>query len=228
MQPSGLWAGVRVLAPMRVLSERMVAVLAAGMLASMVLLSAQSTPPPLSIAQLWGMGEDASVSVRGLMVSLRAYESGSETLVIADEPGTVTVKVVCSPGPGSAPSRFADVGDLLSVSGECVFEAGVPTVFCRYCDVSVLMPSEEVLTVRILGEAWHLYEGDVVVLAGVCVPDGDGAPRLHDVESGCSIAMRLAEGVPMAEGPVLVECVPVLDPWTMALLLEVSAMAPPG
>ncbi len=213
---------------MRVLSERAVAVLAAGMLASMVLLSAQSAPPELTVAQLWGVGEDARLSVRGLLVSLRAYESGSEVLVIADGPGTATVKVMCSPGPGSAPSQFVDVGDLLSVSGECVFETGVPTVFCRYCDVSVLEPSEQVLTVRILGEAWNLYEGDVVVLAGVCIPDGDGAPRLHDVESGCSIAMRLAEGVPVTEGPVLVVCVPVLDPGTMTLLLEVSAMAPPG
>jgi len=211
---------------MRILSERMVTVLVVGMMSSLVLLSAESRPPTLSVTQLWNMGEDAKVSVFGLLVSLWAYESGTEALVISDESGTATVKVMCSPGPGSAPSRIAGVGDLLLVSGDCAFEGGTPVLFSRFCDVRVQLPSEEVLTVAILSAAWQLYEGDDIILAGVSTQDGTGGFRLHDADGECSIAMRLGEGVPIADGAVLVECILVLDKVTMTLLLDVSAMAP--
>jgi hypothetical protein len=213
---------------MGALDDRMASVLAAGMLSSLVLLSASSVPPCLSVSELWGLGGDASLTVAGLLVSLRSYESGSESLVLADSSGSPTVKVVCSPGPGPPPSASASVGDMLAVSGECVFEDGVPTVFCRYGDVRLTAESEDVLSVGLLGASWPLFEGDRFSVRGVCSVDPVGAPRLSDPDGGCSFALLPDPGVTVVEGDVIVDCTLVVDRPTMSVVLEAHAVAPPG
>lgn len=211
---------------MRVLDDRLMSVLAAGLLSSVVLLSSSAAPPSVTVSELWGLGGDATITVTGLLVSLWSYDSGSEVLVMSDEEGPPTVRVVCTPGPGLAPSTALSVGDLLSVSGECVFEDGTPSVFCRYGDVRLTRRSEEVLTVGLLSASWQLFEGDRISMRGVCEAPPAGAPRLADPEGGCSIAMLLGPGVAPVEGGVLVDCTMVLDPVTMSLVLEVHSLEP--
>ncbi len=213
---------------MRLMDLPMTAVLAAGLLSSVVLLSASSLPPSVTVSQLWGLDGDASMTVHGVLVSLRSYESGSEVFVISDAPGSATVKVVCSPGPGAAPSGTASIGDLLSVSGECVFEDGVPCVYCRYGDVRVLRTSEEVLTVDMVCASWRLFEGDHISLQGVCGRDEYGILRLSDAGGECGIAMSLEPGLTPVDGEVLVGCVLVMDTATMSLVLQVDTIAPVG
>lgn len=146
-------------------------------------------------------------------------------MVLSDESGSQTVKVICVAGPGPAPGDRVDIGDLLEISGALEVEDGSPIVRCHYPDVKVTLPSEEVLTVALLGAAWHLFEGDRVTMKGVAERDASGDMRLRDFDGGCSVAMRLVEAAPVT-GPVLVDCIPVFDKDTMAMLLDVRTIAP--
>ena len=211
---------------MSVFDHRTAAVLAAGLLASMVLLSASSVPPSLTVSELWGLGGDARVTVEGILVSLWTYDSGAEAIVLSDPAGPPTARVVCSAGPGPPPSAAAAMGDLVSASGECVFEDGVPTVFCRYGDVRLLKESQDVLTVGLLAGSWQLFEGDRFAVRGVCQADSSGAPRLMDPEGCCSFAMVLDDGVAAAEGEVLVDCTLTVDRSTMSVVLEAHSISP--
>lgn len=213
-------------ARMELIDDRLIAVLAVGLLSSMVLLSASSLPPSVTVSQLWGLDGDSTLTVSGVLVSLRSYESGSEVLVVSDESGSATVKVVCTQGPGPAPSGALSIGDLLSVSGECVFEDGIPAMYCQYDDVRLLRPSEEVLTVGMLCASWQMFEGDRISIRGVCGRDGVGDLRLFDAGGECGIVMLLDPGIVPVEGEALVGCILVLDTATMALVLRVDALAP--
>ncbi len=213
---------------MKVLDDRMASVLAAGLLASLVLLSASSVPPSLTVSELWGLGGDAGVTVEGVLVSLWTYDSGAEVIVLSDPSGPPTARVVCSTGPGPPPSAAASVGDLVSASGECVFEDGVPTVFCRYGDVRLLRDSQDVLTLAMLAESWPLFEGDRFAVRGVCEVDSSGAPRLSDPEGGCSFALVLDDGVAAAEGEAVVDCTLAVDRSTMSIVLEAHSVTPSG
>ncbi len=213
---------------MRVIDPSLVAVLMVGLLSSMVLLSASSPPPSVTVSQLWGLGGDTALTVSGVLVSLRSYDSGSEVMVLADESGADTVKVVSLPGSGPPPSSTLSVGDLVRVSGDCSFEEGVPTVYCSYNGVLLLLPSEDVLTVGMLCDSWRLFEGDHISVSGECVLAADGSPRLSDAGGGRSIAMKLGEGIGFAEGEAVVGCVLVMDVETMALVLLVDSIVRPG
>ena len=211
---------------MRIMNERLVGMLAIGMLSSTVLLAASALPPSVTVSELWALNEDASLSVSGILVSLRTYESGTEIIVLSDESGDPTVRVVCVPGPGAPPSRSVSMGDLLGVSGDCVFEDGTPVVYCRYGDVRVVSHSDDVVTVGLLSAAWNLFEGDQVVVRGVSMSDGLGGLRLHDAEDGCSILMSLEAGVVPVEGAVMVQGMLVLDRGEMVLVLDVRLLVP--
>lgn len=228
MQPSGTPAPAPIRGDMRVIDDRLASVLAVGFLSSLVLLSSSAAPPSLTVAELWGLGGDSALTVSGVLVSLRSYESGSEVLVISDEGGSPTVRVVCTTGPGPSPGEISSIGDLLSVSGECVFEDGVPSVFCRYGDVRLLRRCQDVLTVSLLSASWQLFEGDRVSVRGVCGVDPHGALRLADADGGCSIAMLLDQGVAPVCGEVVADCTLVLDTSTVSLVLEVHSLTPQG
>lgn len=202
------------------------AILAAGLMSSMVLLSASSPPPLLTVSQLWRLDGDAVLTVSGVLVSLRSYDSGTEVMVLSDSSSPVTVSVVCTPGPGQPPGGFVHTGDLLSVSGECTFQDGVPSVYCMYGGVRLLQTAEDVVTVGMLCASWELFEGDHISLHGVSVSDGAGALRLYDADGERSIAMSLDPGVQPMEGEVLVSCTLVLDADVLSLVLQVDALAP--
>lgn len=204
---------------------RLSGILASGLLASTVLLALSSTPPALSVSDLWALGESTDVTVHGVLVSLRSYESGSEVLVLADETGHPTVKIVCQPGPTPPPSARASMGDLLGATGECVFEDAVPTMYCGSAGVRVIRPSEEVVTVGLVCSSWRLFEGDTFRMSGVCSSAG-GLPRLHDARGDPSLQMRLDRGVEAVEGPVVVEATLVMDTSVLALVLEVHGLEP--
>ncbi|MEW5748147.1 MAG: hypothetical protein AB1793_05085 [Candidatus Thermoplasmatota archaeon] len=211
---------------MKAFDHRSASVLAAGLLASMVLLSASSVPPSLTVSELWGLGGNARVTVEGILVSLWTYDSGAEAIVLADHSGPLTARVMCSPGPGPPPSAAAAVGDLVSASGECVFEDGAPTVFCRYGDVRLLKESQDILTVGLLAESWELFEGDRFTVRGVCGVDRAGAPRLSDPDGAHGFALILDDGVAAAEGEVIVDCTLAVDRSTMAIVLEAHSITP--
>lgn len=209
---------------MRALDDRSVGVLAIGMLSSMVLLASSSCPPSVAVSDLWNLGADSPLTVSGLLVSLRAYESGTEVIVICDECGSPTVRVICSPGPGPPPSACVSFGDLLLVSGRCVFVNGTPAVYCTYAEVQVLRESEEVLTVALLCAAWDLFMGDRISVRGVSEEDSSGRFWLRDASGDCGILMVLTGGAAPRAGKVVAECTLVLDADVMSFVLEVSRL----
>lgn len=156
---------------------------------------------------------------------MKSFESGAEMLVMCDGSGEATVKVICDIGPGQSPSGWASIGDLLEVSGDCAFEAGVPTVYCTYPDIQKIRGSEQALTVGLLCAAWQLFEGDRVFLTGESWTDAFGGLRLRDLDDDHSILMVLVDARPY-EGRVVVECVPTLDKITMTFTLEVYNLTP--
>lgn len=200
------------------------AILVAGMMSSMVLLSASSLPLSLTVSELQGLGEDSAVTVSGLLVSLRTYDTGTEAMMLSDEAVSAIAKVVCSPGPGNPPSQLLSIGDLLSVSGDCTFEDGTPVVFCHYDDVRLLRGSEEELTVRALCGSWWLYEGDEISIVGDSVRDESGGLRLFDEDGVHSIAMELDTGVSPMEGKTMVCGRLSLDTSTMTIALRASSL----
>lgn len=216
---------IRLALPMRALDNRLIAVLMIGLLSSSVLLASSSQPPAMTVSELWGLREGVPLMVVGVLVHHRTYESGVEVMVLSDESGSSTVKVICVAGPGPAPGDRVDIGDLLEVSGAMDVEDGTPIVRCHYSDVKVALPSEDVVTVSLLGAAWHLFEGDRVTMKGFAERDASGDTRLRDFDGICSVAMRLVEGAPVS-GPVLVDCIPVFDKDTMAMVLEVLSIEP--
>jgi hypothetical protein len=213
---------------MRALDDRSVGVLAIGMLSSMVLLASSSCPPSVTVSDLWSLGADSPLTVSGILVSLHAYESGTEILVISDECGSPTVRVICSPGPGPPPSARGSLGDLLLISGRCVFVNGTPAMYCAYTDVEVLRESEEVLTVALLCAAWDLFLGDEISVGGVSEEDLAGRLWLRDADGGCRILMVLTGGTSPRVGNVVAECTLVLDTDTMSFVLEVSRLTADG
>ncbi|GEM_PF-1226236 len=225
MQPLGISPQNRLAVIMRILDERICAILVIGLLSSMVLLASSSLPPSVTVSELWRLDDDSALTVSGVLASLKTYDSGSEVIVIADESGEPTVKVVCTAGAGPPPSDAVSIGDQLRISGECVFDDGVPVVYCRYSDVRIIHQSEQILTVDLLSAAWYLFEGDRISIEGISEPGATGVLRLRDPGGECSIMMLLDEGVAPLEGNVLVDCTPILDRATMTLMLDVSALA---
>lgn len=210
---------------MPILDARIASILSVGFLSSSVLLAASTPAPTLTVSQLWGLGEDADLTVLGLLVSLRSYESGAEVLVLADLSGAATVKSVCTFGPGPAPSEHVSIGDMLAISGQCTFEEGEPCVYCRYTDVTVLRVSEEILTVDVLSASWHLFEGDIIRVAGIADVDSEGGVWLRSSDGVAAIRMVL-DGQPTPTGPVVVQARLVMDVATMSLVLEAYDISP--
>lgn len=208
---------------MSLLDARIASVLAAGLLSSVVLLACSTPSPTVSIEELWTLDEDADLTAVGSLVSLRVFESGSEVIVLADVMSGQTARVVCTYGPGSPPSSRVSIGDTVSVHGQCAFEDGAPTVYCRYPDVAVLRQSEEALTVSILSTSWQLFIGDTLCIGGVATVDPALGSRLVDVEGGCSIGLLMGDLAPV-EGHIVVVATLLLDDSTMTLQLAVVSI----
>jgi hypothetical protein len=207
--------------------QRVIALLLACFLSSVVMLGKGATPPEVPISQVQGLEDGTEVRVCGLMVDLWEYESGAESFVLAEPASGRTVKVVSSPAGSPQPSEYADVGDELRVRGELSKAGFVPTIFTKSDRVSVSRESEDVLDVDVLGRNWQLFEGDCVRLGGVLLMDGlDIGPRLFDRDMRCSLAISM-DGFDVASylgGGVIVTGILGFDSRTLSLVLAVRGI----
>ncbi len=172
------------------LDQRTIAVVLVSLLSSLVLLGSDAEPPLVAISEVQRLEDGMSVQLSGLLVDDWTYESGSESMVLADPAGVATVEVITVPGARPQPSQYANIGDELLVAGKLSKSGQACTVFAKSDGITVLRTSDEVLTVDVLMRTWRLFEGDCVRIRGVLGSDGlQGSVRLFSSERNCSIAL---------------------------------------
>jgi hypothetical protein len=195
-------------------------------LIGMIYLAAISQPPVLTVSDLWALSEEGEVEVRGALVSLQTFESGTERLVLSDMDAGASVIIVCMRGPGAPPSQRLGFGDLISARGTCTFENSAPIVFSRYQDIAVTEASSDFLTVGMLCDLWPLLINDEIGISGHCFQDNLSGYRLADGSGGSTIVLKCGFDLRDFVGPVSLRGVLRVDHDTMALVLEVISIGP--
>jgi len=209
--------------------QRIIALLLACFLCSVVMLGHSASPPDVPISQIPQLEDGMEVRVSGLMVDLWEYESGAESLVLAESDGGHTVKVISSPATRPQPSEYADVGDKLRVVGELSKTCFLPTIFTRSDGISVIQESEDALDVDVLARNWHLFDGDCIRIGGVIGLDGFGiSPRLFGYDMNCSLALSMGgfDASAYLDERVLVTGVLAFDSRMLSLVLSVKGIVP--
>jgi hypothetical protein len=172
------------------LDQRTIAVVLVSLLSSLILLGYDSEPPLVSISAIQQLEDGMSIQLSGLLVDDWAYESGTESIVLADPAGGTTVEVLCAQGALPQPSQYANIGDELLVIGRLSKSGQTCTVYANSDDITVLNTSDEILTVELLVRNWNLFEGDYVRLKGTLGWDGlHYSVRLFSFSRSCSIAL---------------------------------------
>ena len=208
--------------------QRIIALLLACFLSSLVMLGRGASPPEVPISQILDVEDGTNILVYGLMVDLWGYESGAESFVLAEPGSGRTVKVVSSPAASPQPSEYAQVGDELRVRGELSKAGFVPTIFTKSDRVSVSRESEDVLEIEVLGRNWHLFDGDCVRIGGVLLMDGLGiVPRLfdHDMRSSLALSMDGFDASAYLNERVIVTGILGFDHRTLALILTLRGIS---
>jgi hypothetical protein len=203
------------------------AILLACLLASVTMLGLESSPPVVTVSQVPQLEDGMKVRIRGLLVDLWKYETGSESLVLAEPGWPGTIRVISSPATLPQPSMYADLGDEIVVLGDFSKRGSVPTVYSTSDTISVSKESEDVLTVEVLRDNWMLFDGDRIRLR--CVLDYDGLRaglRLYNSGKNCSLAANMG-GLDISRfvgSHVLVTGTLAIDQRTLSLSLMVTSI----
>ena len=207
--------------------QRVIALLLACLLCSVVILGNASSPPEVTIALIPHLEDGLDIRISGLMVDLYEYESGAESFILAEPDSGNTVKVVSSPATRPQPSEYANLGDRLRVIGELSKTGFVPTVFTSSDEVSVIQESEDALTVDILARNWNLFDGDCIRVGGILNFDGLGIGlRLFGYDMNCSLALSMGgiDASPYLDMQVLATGILGFDSRILALVLSVKGI----
>ncbi len=194
----------------------------------MIVLSLSADTPIVPIGQVHLMDEGQLVAVVGLLADLKVHDSGAESLLLVDPEFGSTVKVVCLQGVRPRPSALARIGDELKVLGRVSHSNYSTVLFSNSDDVSIVRPSELVLSLELLASNWRFFEGDPVRVVGVLVEDGPASLRLfdHDLEHSIRVASRDDAISQLAGRTVLVQGVLVFDSASFSLLLDAEQVLP--
>lgn len=205
---------------------KLTASLLACLLGSMLVLTGVSNPPHVEISSLNAIEEGTTVYVSGLLVSLWRYDTGTESLLLADPSDGSTLKVICAQGVAAFPGTYLCIGDEVLVKGEVMEARPQPVLLSRTDDIERLQPSELALTVKAVCHHWLLFEGDRFNVTGAISTD-DGL-RLQDLESEYSISLRLAVGAvaPSPGRDVRADCTLCLDESQMVIYLLAWSLSP--
>lgn len=206
------------------------AVLLLVTLSSVISLALQTAVPVVDLSRVRLLDEGQEIVARGLLVDLRRYDSGFESLVIASPDGQETLRVLVSPGHRPSPSAYARTGDSLRVMGH-VSRSGYDTMlYCESGSVSVEARSEGALTVRALSDTWPMFLGDELRIRGIVVTHlASEGFRLYDPDLVCSILLTGAVDVSgAAPFEAVVAGILGLDAVSMKLNLLVTDMLPSG
>ncbi len=203
------------------------AAIAALVISSVLLLSYGIETTVLSIDELSSDFDGARVMTHGILTSLKRYESGTEILMLIDELGQSSLKVVCTPSAASPPSSQVSIGDELRAKGEISFGEEGPILFTVYGEIEQISSSENALELSTLRASWQLFEGDRFDLTGLVEHDSDGTYRLFDEHRESSIALWPCESLgTLRDGFWILDCTLVFDSDVFVTGLQVWAIRP--
>jgi len=199
-------------------------------LSSLITLGLQAEVPTVDLSGVCFLDEGQEVMTGGLLVDLRRYDDGLESLVIASSDGQNTLRILVFPGHRPQPSAYARMGDSLRVMGRISGSGHSTMLYCESDSVSVEARSESVLTVKALSEAWQVFLGDELRIRGFVVThQASEGPRLYDADLVCRILLTGAvEGPETSPFEAVVAGILVLDSTSMRLSLRVTDMSPSG
>ncbi|MEM4232439.1 MAG: hypothetical protein QXZ19_00505 [Thermoplasmata archaeon] len=216
--------------PMSVLYRPTVLSAAFVVLASCVLLLGMvADPPQVDVSALHGLDDGSVVTVRGVVVDLRAFDTGSDMLVILDLSGAEIARIQVSPGCRPRPSAYTSIGDLVAATGRVVLEGQVPVVYSSSDCIVLVAESPVALSVCMGCDNWQLFIYDEFKIQGYVQNDGgSGAFCLVDSlgASGPRLRIQHTNALQFVEGKrVTVLGKLTMDPNEMSLVLTVRTIS---
>ena len=161
--------------------------------------------------------------VLGIVVDLRSYDSGTETLVLLDRAGGAQLKVVCLPGVAAPLSGRLMIGDLVRVEGDVSRDAFDTVVFTTTGRVTQVLRPELVLSVELLCENWRAFESDRFNISGTLISTGSDR-RLQGLDDAHSIELRCPDTWAATPGArILVDGTLLVDQTSMVIFLKAHA-----
>lgn len=171
-------------------NTKAIAILSAVFLSLLVALGSTGVRQTVPISRLPGIDSGTIVTVVGVLTDMCVFDSGIESLVIADFQSGEIARVLCSHGIEPMPSEALSIGDEISATGEVSSYSRPPTIYAISDDVELRKASEDVLTIQILAVHWQVFAGDSVTVKGVLELDACASgPRLIALDGSCSICI---------------------------------------
>jgi hypothetical protein len=153
---------------MKIASPILVVTLCAALLAA-----SAATPPTLEVTDCLTVESGTPVRVIGVVIDVRSYDSGTETLTLMDRDGGESIRVICLPCDTISLEARLEVAALGRVDGEVVRDASDTVIFAPKGGVTPLARSQFTLSTDILCENWRLFEFDRFNVSGELVKHAD-------------------------------------------------------
>lgn len=196
---------------------------------SVLLLGILARPPQVDVSALHGLDDGSVVTVRGVVVDLRAFDTGADMLVILDLCGSDIARIQVSPGSRPRPSAYTSIGDLVAATGRLVSEGQVPVVYSSSDCIVLVAESPVALSVYTVCDNWHLFIYDEFKIQGYVQEDaGSGSLCLVDSlgTSGPRLRVQYTNALQYLEGKrVTVLGKLTMEPNEMSLVLTVRTIS---
>lgn len=172
------------------IGDRTAAAVLGAMLLGIGYLAADSGPPTIGIAEVDAVEDGAVVSLQGVLVHAWRYDSGLETLLLADLKDGSTVKLAHQANGPVAFTSLLSIGDEISSVGEVRRSGESTTMWVSDDGIRLMRQSEAVLSVDAICRNWLLFEGDPLNVSGLLQPGTlPGELVLSDQDGGVRIAL---------------------------------------
>ena len=204
---------------------RLLCTLLALTLGSALLLASEASPPTLEVRECLAVENGTPVLVVGVVVDVRSYDSGTETLKLLDRAGGPLLSVICLPEGAISLSRKLMIGDLVRVDGEVSRDASETIVFTTKGRVAQVLRPHLVLSVELLCENWRVFEFDRFNISGALLST-DGVYRLQGLGGVHSVELRGLVEIPSASWTsVTVDGTLLVDESSMVMFLKVHSIS---
>ncbi|MCU0859860.1 MAG: hypothetical protein MUE55_04680 [Thermoplasmata archaeon] len=172
------------------MGDRTAAAVLGAMLLGIGYMAADSGPPTIGIADVDAVEDGAVVRLQGVLAHAWRYDSGLETLLLADLGDGSTVKLAHQVTGPTAFTSLLSIGDEVSSVGEVRRSGESTTMWVSDDGIRLMRQSEAVLSVDAICRNWLLFEGDPLNVSGLLQPGSlPGDLVLSDREGGARIAL---------------------------------------
>ena len=203
---------------------RLLGALLAVTLGSALVLACDASPPTLEVRECLAVENGTPVLVIGIVVDVRAYDSGTEALELLDRAGGPLISVICLPEAAVSLSGLLMIGDLVRVDGEVSRDAAETIIFTTKGRVTHVLRPQLVLSVELLCENWRVFEFDRFNITGALLSTGNEY-RLQGFDGVHSIELRGLAACPLSSGTsVIVDGTLLVDKSSMVMFLQVHSM----